>query len=172
MLLKRKFSYLSGVSSFILDYWCHWSGRQTNTRGTYFPPEIIQSTFMRRWSKYKSKIGKRQMLEAIGSLVGRRVIEWNWWNIEKSGQNVLVIHYQILCEIHHQRTRAKKIIFDRYFFSVFFVNKNRNIKNHDLPATARLNKAKLTKIDNEVRISYRNYFPLSFSSLVVELDVG
>ena len=67
---------------------------------------------------------------------------------------------------------CKKDNFRSIFFSVFFVNKNRNIKNHDLPATARLNKAKLTKIDNDVRISYRNYFPLSFSSLVVELDVG
>ena len=59
-------------------------------------------------------------------------------------------------------------MFSRYFSST----KTRNIKNHDLPATARLNKAKLNKIDNQVRISYRNNFPLSFSSLVVELDIG
>ena len=60
----------------------------------------------------------------------------------------------------------KKIISARYFFST----KNRNIKNHDLTAIARLNKAKLIKVDNHIRISYRNNFPLSFSSLVVELD--
>ena len=62
--------------------------------------------------------------------------------------------------------------------SIFFLGilisstKYWNIKNHDLPAIAQLNKAKLTKVDNQVRISYRNKLALSFSSVVVELDVG
>ena len=73
-----------------------------------------------------------------------------------------------LCEKHHQRTRAEKIISARYFFSVFFSNKKLKYKK----SVARLNKAKLTKVDNQVRICYRNNFPLSFSRLVVELDVG
>ena len=70
--------------------------------------------------------------------------------------------------MHHQRTRAKKIISARYFFSVFFINKKPKYKK----SITRLNKAKLTKVDNQVRISYRNNLPLSFSSVVVELDVG
>ena len=75
--------------------------------------------------------------------------------------------------IHHQRTRAKKKQFPLDIFSRYFSSaKNRNIYNHDLPAIARLNKAKLTKVDNHIRISCRNNFPLTFSSLVVELDIG
>ena len=73
--------------------------------------------------------------------------------------------------VSSENTREKIIsadIFSRYFSST----KNRNIKNRNLPSIARLNKAKLTEVNNQVRISYRNDFPLSFSSLVVELDEG
>ena len=43
-----------------------------NKHARYIFParNIIKSTFMRRWSKYKSKIGKRQMLEASDRLLG------------------------------------------------------------------------------------------------------
>ena len=73
--------------------------------------------------------------------------------------------------VSSENTREKIIsadIFSRYFSST----KNRNIKNRNLPSIARLNKAKLTEVNNQVRISYSNNFPLSFSSLVVELDEG
>ena len=51
----------------------------------------------------------------------------------------------------------------RCVIEYFSSTKKLNIKNHALPAIARLNKAKRSKVDNQVTISNRNNLPLSFS---------